>query len=422
MKTQSSHTQSLLVLFVIGCFAFSPMAGAVNPPPDGGYMGGNTAEGTSALFSLTSGNYNTAVGLYSLLSLTEGNFNTAIGAGALLLNTATENTATGAGALLSNTIGESNTAHGAFALFSNTEGTNNTATGDRALFSNTTGNLNTANGLGALLSNTTGISNTAMGSSALLTNTEGNGNIAIGEGALNQNTTADQNNAVGRGALASTQTSGFNNAFGASALNLNTGIGNTAIGDHAGSALTTGEFNVCIGLNVNGVAGESNTTRIRNIGSTPIVGGINVVIDGTGGRGDQVLGYASSSRRYKQDITSMDNASETLFALKPVTFHAKGNMHSGDVKHYGLIAEDVEAVDPDLVVHNPEGKPETLRFDSINAMLINEFLKEHRKVQQLEAALEAVSQRLREQDAKIQKVTEQAKLTKSIMQVAAENP
>jgi hypothetical protein len=110
MKTQSSHTQSLLVLFVIGCFAFSPMAGAVNPPPDGGYMGGNTAEGTSALFSLTSGNYNTAVGLYSLLSLTEGNFNTAIGAGALLLNTATENTATGAGALLSNTIGESNAA------------------------------------------------------------------------------------------------------------------------------------------------------------------------------------------------------------------------------------------------------------------------------------------------------------------------
>jgi hypothetical protein len=377
MKTQSLRTLLFVALLVLSCSALSQTAQAVNPPPDGGYPGGNTAEGQNALLSLTTGTYNTAVGIYSLLSLTDGSFNTAIGAATLLVNTGTENTGTGAGALLSNTTGTENTANGAFALFSNS----------------------------------TGVANTGIGSSALLSNTEGNGNTAVGESALNQNTTAVQNNAFGRGTLRSTQTGGFNNAFGSFALRDNTDVGNTAIGDHAGSALTTGDFNVCIGVNVNGVAGESDTTRIRNIGSTAIVGGTNVVIDGTGGNGDQILGYASSSRRYKKDIKSMDSASETLFALKPVTFQAKGNSHSSHVKHYGLIAEDVHAVDPDLVVYNPEGKPETLRFDSINAMLLNEFLKEHRKVQKLEAALEAVNERLREEDAKIERVSNQVELT-----------
>jgi hypothetical protein len=98
------------------------MAEAVSPPPDGGYPGGNTAEGYSALLSLTTGVYNTANGIYSLLSLTDGNFCTGVGAGTLLANTADENTATGAGALLSNLAGTGNTADGAFALFSNTGG------------------------------------------------------------------------------------------------------------------------------------------------------------------------------------------------------------------------------------------------------------------------------------------------------------
>jgi Chaperone of endosialidase len=378
MKTQSLHTPSLLVLFALGFFALCPMTQAVNPPPDGGYAGFNTAEGQNALFNLSTGVGNAAIGWFSLWSNTDGSYNTALGAGTLLFN-----------------IGNQSTAEGM---------------------------KNTAIGTAALLSNTVGSANTAMGSSALLSNTEGDGNTAVGEGALIQNTTSTQNTAVGRGALANTEAGGFNNAFGAFTLFSNTGIGNTAIGDHAGSALTTGNFNVCIGLNVDGVAGESNTTRIRNIGSTPIVGGTNVVIDGTGGHGDQVLGYASSSRRYKQDIKPMDRASETLFALKPVTFRAKENRHPGHVKHYGLIAEDVESVDSDLVVYNLEGKPETLRFDSINAMLLNEFLKEHRKVEKLEAALEAVGERFREQDAKIQRINEKVEMTKSTMQVADRAP
>ena len=178
---------------------------------------------------------------------------------------------------------------------------------------------------------------------------------------------------------------------------------------------------------VAGVAGEGNTTRIRNIGSTPIVGGNTVVVAGTGGIGDGKLGYASSSRRYKQEIKPMEDASESLFALKPVTFRAKDATDDATrAKHYGLIAEEVATVNPDLVVFNPEGQPETLRFDSINAMLLNEFLKEHGKVE--EQSCEIVEQRptitelkkeiatvvaqLREQAAQIQKVSAQLEASK----------
>src|SRR5204863_5162775 len=131
----------------------------------------------------------------------------------------------------------------------------------------------------------------------------------------------------------------------------------------------------------------------------------------------QVLGYASSSRRYKQDIKPMDSASETLFALKPVTFQAKGNNHSSHVKHYGLIAEDVHAVDPDLVVYNLEGKPETLRFDSINAMLLNEFLKEHKKVQELENTVANLTVTVKDQAAQIQKVSAQIEISRPTPQI-----
>jgi hypothetical protein len=385
MKTQNPPASRFLVLFALGFFALSQLAQAVNPPPDGGYAGGNTAEGTSALSSLTTGLYNTAVGVYSGLSLTDGNFNTALGAGTLLANTADENTATGAGALLSDTIGDRNTANGAFALFSNT----------------------------------TGIANTAIGSSALLSNTEGDGNTAVGEGALNQNTTAVQNNAVGRGALAITQTNGFNNAFGAFALSVNTGVGNTAIGDHAGSFLTTGNFNVCIGVNVNGVAGESNTTRIRNIYTTvqPQVGtDPDLVTINSSGR----LGRANvSSRRYKHDIQPMDKASEAIYTLKPVSFRYHKQYDATQTVAFGLIAEEVAEVAPDLVGRNEKGEPESVRYEQVNAMLLNEFLKEHtrgeeqdRKIQeqeetiaQLKKNVDSLFARLKEHDSKIQRVT-----------------
>jgi hypothetical protein len=319
MKTQSLRTPLFVALFALGCFALSQMAQAVNPPPDGGYPGGNTAEGQNALLSLTTGTYNTAVGLYSGLSLTEGNFNTALGAGTLLANTAGENTATGAGALLSNTTGDSNTASGAFALFSNTEGTNNTATGDRALFSNTTGNLNTANGLGALLSNTTGIGNTAEGGDALVFNTTGGGNTAIGEGAL---------------------------------LNNTTGNANIAVGAFAGHDLTTGDQNIVIG-NPNAIAGESNTMRIGGSSQTrAFIAGIRGVATGNA---DAIavlidshgqLGTLSSSRRFKKEIKPMDKTSEAILGLKPVTFHYKSDGTA--TLQFGLIAELVAEVNPQL--------------------------------------------------------------------------
>ena len=414
IKTAIASFLIALMLALTCIIGLESTAHALSPPPDGGYPGGNTAEGQNALFSRTIGNYNTGIGFSSLRALTTGNFNTAIGAATLLLNTADENTATGAGALLSNT-GTANTANGAFALFSNIGGSFNTAVGDQALFSNTTGYYNTANGINALVSNTTGFQNTATGNAALANNTTGDFNTANGDSALFTNTTGTNNVASGLQALYSNIT-GFNNvANGQQALYHNTtGNFNTAIGIGAGGSLVTGNGNAYIGAGVLGDADESNTTRIRNIGSTPIVGGINVVVSGTGANGDQILGYASSSRRYKEEIKPMDKASETLFALKPVTFRAKGNMDPGKVKHYGLIAEDVAAVDCDLIVYNLDGKPETLRFDSINAMLLNEFLKEHRKVEQMQKQIEALT-------AGLQKVTAQLEVSKPAPQTVLNN-
>jgi hypothetical protein len=429
LQTVPTHCQQ--VLFALGFFVLCSIAQAVVPAPDGGYPGGNTAEGQNALLSLTTGTYNAAIGVFSLESNAAGSFNTALGAGTLLANTADQNTATGAGALLSNTTGVVNTANGAFALFSNTTGFQNTANGAGSLLNNTTGNYNTALGLGALEGNTTADNNTALGINTLLLNTQGLENTACGGNALLSNTTGDDNAANGFNALFSNTTGVGNTAIGVSALYNNTNGGsNTAIGLDAGVSIT-GDGNVCIGASVSGGAGENNTTRIRNIGSTPIVGGTNVVILGTGGDGDGTLGYASSSRRYKEDIKPMDKASETLFALKPVTFQAKGDTRH--VKHYGLIAEDVAMVDPDLAVYNPEGKPETLRFDSINAMVLNEFLKEHRKleeqqatitqlrsdaakqeatVSQLRKEMEVFAATLKEQAAQVQKVSAQLEVSK----------
>ena len=171
----------VLIAFALVCFALVQNMQAVSPPPDGGYAGGNTAEGTSALLNLTAGTYNTAVGIYSLLSLTDGDFCTGVGAGTLLANTADQNTATGAGALLSNTTGLLNTANGAFALFSNTTGAANTASGQAALAENTTGQNNTADGAEALNNNTVGNFNTALGTSAG-SDINGSGNVCIGAG------------------------------------------------------------------------------------------------------------------------------------------------------------------------------------------------------------------------------------------------
>jgi hypothetical protein len=383
------------MLFALGLLALAPRTQAVVPAPDGGYPGGNTAEGTNALLSRTTGLYNTAIGIYSLLSLTDGNFCTAVGAGALLSNTAGQNTATGAGALLSNTTGDSNTANGAFTLFSNTIGLGNTATGFDALFSNTEGAGNTATGYQALYSNTAGGANTANGTLALHGNTTGIVNTASGDGALLNNTGGAGNTANGGSALSSNST----------------GNNNTALGYNAGFNIT-GSGNVCIGEGVLGDAGVFNTTWIRNIHNTvqPVVGTDpdNVTVNSAGrlGRGDV------SSQRYKHDIKPMDNASEAILALKPVTFRYNKEYDATQTLAYGLIAEDVAQVYPDLVGRNREGQPESVRYEQINAMLLNEFLKAHRKMEEQQKQIDALTVRLKKQDAQIQKVSAQVKMSR----------
>jgi hypothetical protein len=391
---------SILVVSIFGNFALLPSAQAVLPAPDGGYPGGNTAEGQSALFSLTSGTFNTAVGLFSLRSNTEGNFNTAVGAGTLLANTAGNNTATGAGALLSNTIGEENTASGAFALFTNTEGLFNTATGFQALFSNTIGAQNTACGDRALFSNTTGNFNTATGDGALASNTTGGSNTAIGINALANKTTGLNNTAVGAGALAASST----------------GDGNAALGVNAGSNVTTASNVICIGSGIGG-ANVNNSCFIGHIRDVVVApDAAQVLIDSTGKLGTTT----GSSRRFKKEIKLMDKASEALLALKPVTFHYKSD--GTNTPQFGLIAEEVAEVNPDLVVRDKDGEIYTVRYDAVNAMLLNEFLKAHRTLQELKKEISVLSATVKEQDSRIQEVSAQLETSKSAPQVVLNSP
>ena len=348
---------SLILVFLIG-FAFLQPAQAVVPSPDGGYPRANTAEGADALFSLTtSGGSNTAIGFRALYSDTTGD----------------NNTATGAAALDSNVTGSNNTATGFHALFTNTSGRSNTATGFRALNDNTFGQANTATGDGALLHNNSGGRNTAIGYSAL-----------------------------------------SNNA---------SGIDNIAVGYAAGIALTTGSHNIAIGAA--GQAGESGTMRIGDspdITRTFIAGIRGVVVNGSpvvvGGGGQ--LGVAASSRKFKDDIKPMEKASEAILALKPVTFRYKKNIDPDCTAQFGLVAEDVEKVNPDLVVRDEKGEIYSVRYDQVNAMLLNEFLKEHRKVQEQEATIarlnktiDTVLARLDKQDSKIQGVSDQVKMAQA---------
>jgi hypothetical protein len=403
----------LIICLALLCAMAAPKAFAVVPAPDGGYPGGNTAEGQNALLSLTSGTYNTAVGVFSLRSNAEGNFNTAIGAGTLLLNTADGNTATGAAALLSNTTGTRNTANGAFPLFSNTIGNSNTAIGYRGLFSNTVGSFNTATGFQALIANTTGAYNTANGGGALGFNTEGSRNTANGFYALQFNQTGNNNTANGDEALFFNSTGDQNTANGTLALlNNTTGIGNVALGNGAGFNATTGNLNVYIGAGMVGVAGESNACYISSIFGQTSANGIPVLINS-----DNKLGTTTSSKRFKEDIKPMDQASDTLFALKPVTFRYKKELDSAGRSQFGLVAEEVAEVNADLVVRDEKGEIYSVRYDQVNAMLLNEFLKEHRKVAKLEAT---VAQQEGEFQSKLAQQGKQiAALTAGLQEISA---
>jgi uncharacterized coiled-coil protein SlyX len=379
---KNRNTIFTMILLGLVCLTLAPTARAVLPPPDGGYPNQNTAEGEDALLNVLTGSNNTAVGFQALYYNTGGGANTATGSHALLNNTtALYNTAAGYAALYGNTTGSSNTASGSNSLYSNTTGANNTATGDSALYSNTAGLNNTANGLKALYSNTTGANN-------------------------------------------------------------------IALGVNAGQNLTTGSNNIDIGTE--GVAAESNTIRIGTLGTqtaTYIAGimgrtapmGTPVFVNANG-----QLGTTPSSARFKDHIKPMDKASEAVLALKPVTFHYKKELDPQGIPQFGLVAEEVEKVNPDLVSRDAKGKVYTVRYEAVNAMLLNEFLKEHkaflegqRKVAQQEAtisqlkstvaqqqrdsrttaaqqqtAMDAVIARLEAQDLKIQKVSAQFEMGK----------
>jgi hypothetical protein len=304
---------------------------------------------------------NTAEGQDALLSLTTGGFNTAIGFLSLRSNTINSfNTAIGAGALLAN-IGAGDV-----------EGSQNTATGAGALLSNTTGFQNTANGAFALFSNTIGAHNTATGKEALLSNIAGDSNTAVGSDALSRSTSN----------------------------------GNTALGGNAGIVVTTAENVICIGSVGANVSNSCFIGHIRGV-TTAQSNAIPVSIDSAG-----QLGTTSSSRRFKKEIKPMDKASEAILGLKPATFHYKSDKMNRP--EFGLIAEEVAEVNPDLVVRDENGEIYTVRYDSVNAMLLNEFLKEHRRVQKLETndaeqqrEIKALVTTVKEQAAQIQKVSAQ---------------
>ena len=419
MKVKAT-TASLLVIFALACCGLFSIRSAfgVVPAPDGGYPGFNTAEGTNALNSVTTGVGNVAVGWYSLFSNTDGTFNTGVGAGTLLFNVGDQstgdgvnNTAIGAAALLFNTAGSLNTAVGTQALFSNTAGSLNTAVGDRALFSNNTGSGNTAMGEEALLRNTTGTSNTATGNAAQLGNSDGSSNTATGNAALQNNISGNNNTAIGQGALY-----------------YSTGNGNTALGASAGDYVTTANNVIAIG---SAGANVSDSCFIGRIYSNvqPIVGpdpdSVTITSAGRLGRGNV------SSRRYKHDIQPMDKASEALYKLKPVSFRYHKEYDVTQTLAFGLIAEEVADVYPDLVGRNREGQAESVRYEQINTMLLNEFLKEHKKVEEQQATItelkstvvqqqkgmEALTAQVKEQAAQIVKVSAQIEIRNPTPQI-----
>jgi trimeric autotransporter adhesin len=370
----------LFVAFTLVCFALSPAAQAVVPPPDGGYPNFTTAEGDHALQHLTAGVGNTAIGTFSLFSVTTGSFNTAIGAGSLDLNQADSNTATGAAALLFNTTGTENTANGTAALEFNDSGSYNTAVGTFALFNNIAGNVNTAVGRHALFSNNTGNSNVAVGIGALEDNISGIENTAIGGAALGNNIDGTDNVAVGQAAL--------NNDLH--------GSHNVAVGEFAGNAVTTANNVICIGDNMQG-QNLSDSCFIANIFNATTNQGSAVYIDA-----NNKLGTLTSSRRFKEDIRPMSTSSEALFSLQPVTFRYKREVNPAGTSQLGLVAEDVEKVNADLVVRDKEGKPYSVRYDQVNAMLLNEFLKEHRKVERMQKQIEALTAGLQKVSAQLE--------------------
>jgi hypothetical protein len=323
----------------------------------------NTAYGTGALASTTTGADDSAFGFNALNANTLGVGNTATGTAALELNTTGRwNTATGGYALNQNDSGYFNTATGYQALLSNTYGVANTAGGYLALFSNTSGNENTATGSTTLHNNTTGSDNTASGNRALYFNTTGNGNVANGNEALFANRSGNNNTADGDYALSESVT----------------GHNNVAIGRSAGGILTTGSNNIDIG-NTGVLPDESDTIRIGTgaVHKRVVIAGIvNSAVVGwpvyvnANGR----LGIQPSSIRFKEDVRDMGASSDRIMKLRPVTFRYKSD--PSGARQYGLVAEEVESVYPELVMHDEKGRIMGVRYDLLPAILLNQMKRD----------------------------------------------
>jgi len=375
-----------------------PSSGVVSTSPE------NTAVGDQALVSNTGG-FNTATGFQALFSNTSANNNTAVGDQALLTNTGPNNTAVGAGALSSNAGSPDPNDHlGAF----------NNAVGANSLFFNAVGSSNNALGESALLSNVSGSDNTAIGDVALENNDssgtgEGSANTAVGVEALFSNVNGNSNTAVGVNALGSNISGSFN----------------TAIGDFAGTGNTSGDGNIYIGAFASQVPdGESNVTRIADplFQSACFIAGITgtavfgdtVVVDGNG-----QLGTVASAARFKKDIKPTDKASEAILAFRPVRFEYKSD--SKATPQFGLIAEEVAAVNPDLVVRDRNGEIYSVRYEAVNAMLLNEFLKAHRKMEEQEATITRLQNQVEALSAGLQKVSAQLEASKPAPQTVLNN-
>jgi hypothetical protein len=406
----------------------------------------NTAVGSGALVYNDSGSHNNAVGGRALFNNLDGNGNNAFGTGTLFGNvhsfgntaignfslfnndssgngTANFNTAVGSGALGSNTDGDSNTAVGSEALFSNTIGFGNTATGYQALNNNNEA-YNTATGYQAMLNNSDGYTNTAQGAFTLMDNISGRANTAVGTAALQHNTD-DFNTAFGSTALLNNTTGFRNTAIGVQALgNLVSGFDNIAIGLNAGFSLNSGEARN-IDIDNSGVAGENQTIRIGSLQTRTFIAGIHGVSEGGMAilpvyiNSEGQLGTSASSRRFKKEIQPMDKGSEVILQLKPVTFQYRND--NASTPQFGLIAEEVAEVNPDLVVRDKDGQIYTVRYEAVNAMLLNEFLKQHRKLEEVtkdfQATVAQLTARLNEQAAQIQKVSAQIEASKPARQV-----
>src|SRR5438034_5407169 len=392
MKTITNIIYPLFALFAFVCFALLQNAQAVLPAPDGGYAIRNTAEGKDTLFSLTTGTDNTAIGFNALINNTTGSFNTA----------------TGSLALNSNTTALGNTAVGYQALYSNTSGGGNNAFGSGSLSSNISGIRNLAVGSGALGSLTSGELNTAVGNVTLFNCVGGNFNTALGRDALGR-TDGDQE--TGRGLFAGSNLSadGTNNIYIGN-------VGPVPIGTES-NTIRLGTQTASIGtyFSESHPMPAHTATFIAGISGTAVAGAA-VKVNANG-----QLGVAPSSERFKAEIKPMDQASEAILALKPVSFLYKKEIDPHCTPQFGLVAEQVEKVNPDLVTRDPDGKAFTVRYEAVNAMLLNEFLKEHKTVQEQGATIGRLQKQIEALTETVQKVSAHIELTKVTCQTVLNN-